>query len=242
MALSGSYDFTLNRNAMINAALRLIGVGRRGETLTHEEMEDASEALNLMLKAWQAEGLQLWKRTKLNIPLVGGQSSYALGLVGADVTTPRPLRILECNRKDKINNITTPLYRMSQKEYYALPNRAQEGIPVSFYFDPTLTNSTFYVWSTPSAAEAANWEIELTYHAPVDDVDIGTDDIDCPPEWLEAVKFGLATRLAPEYDLPMVNRKYLEEKFAVIFDRALTWDMGDEGLFIEPQLRDGRDN
>ena len=52
MALSYSFDFTLNRNALITRALRMIGAIAANQEPTADEISDASEALNLMLKAW----------------------------------------------------------------------------------------------------------------------------------------------------------------------------------------------
>ena len=63
MALSYSFDFTLNRNALITRALRMIGAIAANQEPTAAEISDASESLNLMLKAWQADGMQLWTVT-----------------------------------------------------------------------------------------------------------------------------------------------------------------------------------
>lgn len=51
MATSGSVDFSLNRNEIITRAFKKIGILSEGETLTEEQVSDASEDLNLMIKA-----------------------------------------------------------------------------------------------------------------------------------------------------------------------------------------------
>lgn len=88
MALSGSTDFTRDRNQIITRALRIIGAIEAGETPAAEEASDAAEALNAMVKAWQAEGAHLWKKAEGTLFLDKGQVQYSLGTVsGADDAT-----------------------------------------------------------------------------------------------------------------------------------------------------------
>lgn len=79
MATSGSVDFSISRNEIIEAALRLVGSKRRGVTLEAEEINNASEALNMMVKAWQAQGLHLWKIKELTVFLQKSSQNYSLG-------------------------------------------------------------------------------------------------------------------------------------------------------------------
>lgn len=60
MALSGSFDFTVARSDIIPAALRKLGVLAEGQSPSTNQTTYASLALNVMLKAWQADGLPLW--------------------------------------------------------------------------------------------------------------------------------------------------------------------------------------
>jgi len=82
MALSGSTNYTITRDTLISQAYRILGALRTGGTATTEEISDAAESLNMMIKAWQAYGLQLWvvKQATL-IPSLNAQS-YTLGLTG----------------------------------------------------------------------------------------------------------------------------------------------------------------
>ena len=93
MALSGSTNYSLNRTQLINSALRIINVYTEAQTPTSFEMISAAETLNLMLKALQADGLQLTTRKTKSFSLTSGTASYTLGPSGT-VTLDRPLRIL----------------------------------------------------------------------------------------------------------------------------------------------------
>ncbi len=79
MALSGSYDFTVNCQELIKAALRALGVIATGETPTNAEIADGREALNLLIKSWQGEGIGLWLRKELTLFLEYEENQYSLG-------------------------------------------------------------------------------------------------------------------------------------------------------------------
>lgn len=78
MALSGTIDFTLTRNQLIKRALRLIGASPLGQTPSNEEIADAAEVLNIMIKAWSAEGIRLWKLTEARLFLDVSTKKYSL--------------------------------------------------------------------------------------------------------------------------------------------------------------------
>lgn len=246
MSTSGSYDFNLTRDQLIKASLRLIGVGHRGESVPADEINEAAEALQLMLKGWQADGLQLWKREEQSITLTGSKRVYTLGPSG-DITMQRPLRILECVRRDS-SNIDVPLNKLSKNEYYGLSNKYSEGTPVSYHYDPQLNNGDFILWQVPTTAVAAEYTIEIVYHLPFEDVDNATDNFDCPVEWLEAIKFGLAIRLAPEYgaDLPLQYRldkmMYGDASRGImgIYEKALSWDVENTSIYFQPDYQGQR--
>ena len=60
MALSASFDFTVTRDDIIQASMRKLGVLAEGQTPSTNQYTYASQALNVMLKAWQSDGMPLW--------------------------------------------------------------------------------------------------------------------------------------------------------------------------------------
>lgn len=82
MALSGSTNYSIDRDSLITHAYRILGAIRSGGAPTANELTDGAISLNIMLKAWQADGLQLWAIKKaILIPELGKQS-YSLGPTG----------------------------------------------------------------------------------------------------------------------------------------------------------------
>lgn len=86
MALSGSTDYSITRDALVTQAYRILGALRTGGTATTEEISDAAVSLNMMLKAWQAYGLQLWVIKQVTLIPDKGSQSYKLGLTGDNVS------------------------------------------------------------------------------------------------------------------------------------------------------------
>lgn len=86
MAVSGTNTFSLTRNQIIDKALKILGVKTRGRIPTSEEVNDASDMLNMMVKSWKSKGQYLWKTTEGTLFLVAGQASYRLDGSTADAT------------------------------------------------------------------------------------------------------------------------------------------------------------
>lgn len=82
MATSGSSDFNVNRTKIVKRALRILTVIEAGEEPSAEDSETAVEALDAMIKEWQADGAHLWKDEEATLFLTAGTSKYSLGTSG----------------------------------------------------------------------------------------------------------------------------------------------------------------
>lgn len=80
MALSGSTDFTLTVEKLIQLALRKIGIAKQDSPATLRQFLDpAMDELNILLKHWHNVGVQLWKLVELKIVSVENKNAYVLG-------------------------------------------------------------------------------------------------------------------------------------------------------------------
>jgi len=87
MATSGSYDYNPSAREIIEEALALIGVLGVGETPSSEDMATCRETLNMILKAWQGEGVGIWKNTEFALfPSYEGYE-YSVGPSGDHATS-----------------------------------------------------------------------------------------------------------------------------------------------------------
>jgi hypothetical protein len=79
MAVTGTNTFSVTRNDIIDAALRVLGVIGIGETPQTEDYTNCSQALNIMIKGWAKKGWPLWTVQDLVIPMVEGVRIYPIG-------------------------------------------------------------------------------------------------------------------------------------------------------------------
>jgi hypothetical protein len=80
MATSGSTNYTRTRDEIIKGALRALGVVDPEDTPPSEYISIASEALNLLCKAWQAKGLNVWTETEATLFFgATAAQSYTIG-------------------------------------------------------------------------------------------------------------------------------------------------------------------
>lgn len=191
MATSGSVDFSLTAREIITEAFQTAKVVAAGETPTADELEDGERKLNLMLKSWGSKE-HLWIKTEGTQALTATTASYA-------ITGAR--RMLSVRRRT--SSIDTPMNELSREEYYDLPTKSATGTPVSWYFDPQRSTRTLYVWPTATTAVAANTTLYFTYLRVIEDIDSLENDPDVPQEWLEALIYNLAAKLALAYGSDM---------------------------------------
>jgi hypothetical protein len=86
MATSGSVDFSISRDDIITDALQMLGEGAEGETISGDRMDACSRRLNMMVKAWMANGAKLWAMKQATLFLTVGTASYSLGATGTHCT------------------------------------------------------------------------------------------------------------------------------------------------------------
>ena len=244
MALSGSYDFALDRDAIITRALLMIGAVGAGQTPTADEITDGGETLNLLLKAWQADGLQLFTLTSKSVTPVLDQYLYTFGPSGdidTGATGPRPEEIFGVWRRLTADTTDIALARRSREEYWRLPNKSTSGTPVSFYFDPAIVSdlANLYIWPAPDATFVSDYTIEIQYQKPFDDMDSATDDLAFPKSWTLAITLGLAELLAIEYGLSISDRRELREVAAIEKKRVMDWDSEKTSIRLQPAPMSG---
>lgn len=311
MATSGVVTFNITRDQIITDALRLCQAHGAGQTMSAETVSDATRRLNVMIKAWQGQGLHLWRKTEATIFLTADQQSYTLSSTGdratnnyletrlngdhlAAVTTievdsttgmtasdyigieltdgtmqwttistivdsntltipgpgltgaasddgvvytfttkmNRPLRILDARRVVEGNE--TPISMVSRKEYFDLPEKDSTGSAVLAFYDPQLTTGKFYIWPTSDNPVDL---IKITYERPIEDFVTTANNPDFPIEWAEALTYGLAVRLYPEYGNDAQRFQQLKAEANEYLMSIISFDSEQESIFLQPVMR-----
>lgn len=87
MTESGLYPYNRSRDELVNAAARKMGIPLANEPLSAEDNESMCEALNVLIKSWQAKNLFLWKYQDIYVFAQNGQNTYSLGETSTDHAT-----------------------------------------------------------------------------------------------------------------------------------------------------------
>ena len=74
MAVSGTYNFNLDIDEVIQEATEMIG----GEDTLGHTPASARRSINLMLKDWQNRGILLWSTSTTTVTVVASTTSYDL--------------------------------------------------------------------------------------------------------------------------------------------------------------------
>ena len=229
MATSGNTTWQLQRDEIINAALRKVGFAE-GEVPTSQELADAATALNALIMAWRADGMPVWAMKTYVMSTTAGQQDYEIG-VGQPINTPMPMKLTQAIRIETTGGTRVPLNIYTDYDFKQLSNfQSTTGIPVQIYYQPKIQTGTLRLWPIPDTVTQNQYTIELTYQRPFEEFDNATDTPDFPSYWTRAIIYGLALDLAPEYGLPLPDRNDLRAYLKEARDLALSYGT-EEGSF-----------
>lgn len=83
MTTSASYNYAATATDVIAEALEIVGVLPEGGTATAAQSTAAMRKLNMMIKAWMADDLQLWVAQRATLFPILNTNTYALGPTGS---------------------------------------------------------------------------------------------------------------------------------------------------------------
>jgi hypothetical protein len=229
MAISGSTDFSISRDQLIEGALRICGALAPGETPTTTQYTWAAEALNMVVKAWQSDGMPLWAMSEYTITLVDATNTYTI--------TPKLLKVTQALNRNSDSNIDIPMRIVSRDEYNRLGNKTSSGNPIILWANPNLDNTTVKVYPTPTTVEAGNNTLILTFQKEFSDFDASADTPEFPKEYYDAIKFALASRLSYEYGMDVQDRKQIFEQALILKNEALSFGTEEGSVFFGVETR-----
>jgi len=221
MAVSGSVDFKLNRNQLIDEAMAIIGVNSEGENPTAFEIARANSSLNMMIKAWQADGLQLWTRKTGTVFLEKDKVSYTLGPNGSYATKDTP--VITQLTADVATSDTT------------MPVDSTTGMTALDKALVVLDDSTIHLDTVASVTDGTNFELTTGVASAASDnayVYTFTNLIDRPLRILHS-----NNRNTSGIDIPMI--KISQDEYQDLPNKTSTASGISTQYYYDPQLDDG---
>lgn len=236
MATSGITVNQLTRNQFIETALRTIAVLAIDQTPSATEYTNALVKLNALLGEFRSLGMALWARTTFSFPVVASTSAYNIG-TGQTLNTPYPLKMLQAYRTDSTNSTHVPMEIVANFNYNLFPTNSS-GSPIQLNYQPKINLGVVSIWPTPNAGDVTSGiTVNLVYTRPYEYFSAAADTLDMAEEWVQAVIYGLAVRIAPEYGVPIQERQILMSEYKDVLANALSAGTEDGSLFFQPDSR-----
>lgn len=233
-----STTYTLTAGEMATRAYRIIGnLQAPAYTPTADQMNQAIIALNIMLKGMQADGINLYRQTQLQLAIPAG-----IGYAGNPFEiTPLVLGMEEVRLQIQPapNLYERPLAIYSYIDYMNLPNKLSNNTsgPSVVTLDRQTTQSNLYMWPLATNGCILNG----TFGRTVNDVNVSTDAIDAPIEWMEGLTYTLADRLLDDEGTASADPATAQRVaiHAVAFYKKLLDFDRPSSVFVRPWGRKG---
>ena len=207
---------TKNAGRIVERAFRKAGIVAKDEALDAADLTEGLDILNDMLKAWQLTGIRLYTKGTGSISLTDATASYTLS---------ERLLSFESIRYAPASGSEIPMLALTSVEYDELPDKVSAGIPTQYFYDRQREAGTLYVW--PVLATAASATLEWRGLREVEDIGKSSDVVDVPGEWYEAVIYGLAARLADDYDVPEPKASKMGSQAQHLYEIAMAGERPD---------------
>lgn len=234
MSTSGITTYQIDRDTLITAAIRKLGVIAAGQSPSATDIADGAIALNMLVAQLRSIGMPLWARKSYTFNPVAAQQVYQIG-IGKVFNVAYPIHVLQAYRTDsgsttKINMEVIPNFNLN------LYPTTSGGTPIQLSYQPFINYGEISVWPTPDSS-ATSSTITIVYQSPFQYFDSSTDTMDFPEEWYLALVYNLASLIAPEWAIPLQDRQVLAAEAAKYTEMAKENGPEDGSLFIQPSRR-----
>ena len=221
MAVSGTYNFNLDIDEVIQEATEMIG----GEQTLGHEAQSARRSINLMLNDWQNRGVLLWSTYTTLVTVSTSVTTYDLSSSTTDA--------LQINLRRDSTDIE--LQRLSFEEYLNVPNKSQKGKPTQYTIKRNLANPTVHVYPVP---ENTTDILLIEGIRQVQDVDRSAiQNADAPVRFLPALTCGLAYYLSMKRNnVPMDRIAMLKVNYEEKLKNAMEEDKERASLYFKPKI------
>ena len=222
MAVSGTYNFNLDIDQVIQEATEMIG----GEQTLGHEPASARRSINLMLKDWQNRGVLLWTTETTAVTVVASTTAYDLSSSTVDA-----LEVV-LNR----DSTDLQLERISPEEYLLIPNKTQTGRPSQYSIRRGRDNPVLSVWPIP---ENSTDIMKIERISELQDVDKSAgQNADMPTRFLPPLTCGLAYYMSMKRPGVEAGRiQMLKSNYEELLARAFQEDRERSTMKVVPRLR-----
>lgn len=183
MATSSTYTFNpANADLILEAFERC---GKRSGQLDIPMLQSATRSAGFVLSDWSNKGINLWEVSTTTVALVDGQATYSLN---SNIIQVLSLYVT-------VSGTDTMLYPIGRDDYAAIPDKAMEAQPTSYWFNRQSTPQLTF-WQTPDQAYTVTAYVMTRQQ---DFAASMAQTADLPYRFLDAFAADLAAALAVKY-------------------------------------------
>ena len=222
MAVSGTYNFNLDIDEVIQEAMEMIG----GESTLGHEPASARRSINIMLKDWQNRGILLWSTSVSSLTVVASTGVYNLSSNTIDA-----LEVV-LNR----DSTDLQLTRITSEEYLLIPNKTQTGRPSQYSIRRSRDNPVMSVWPLPDNSTDI---LKIEVISELQDINKSAEqNADLPKRFFPCLTAGLSYYMSMKRaGVPSDRISMLKTNYEETLGRAMEEDRERASLFIRPRLR-----
>lgn len=208
MATSGTTAFNMEFTDIAEEAWERAG----REMRSGYDLKTARRSMNLLTIEWQNRGINMWTIESGTVPLIKGQTQYALPADTID--------LLEHQVRTNSGNVATQsdlnLSRISVSTYASIPNKLTQGRPIQLYVERLRDAPLVNVWPVP---DTDNYTLYYWRMRRIQDAGSGAETSDMNFRFFPVLVAGLAYYIAmklPEMAnrVPILKAVY-DEQFAL---------------------------
>ena len=221
MATSGTYNFNLDIDEVIQEATEMIG---GEETLGHTPAS-ARRSINLMLNEWQNKGVLLWSILTTAVTATSVETSLSDEI----------LDTLAVTYAVSAASTDLALERISREEYHNLPNKTTTGRPTQYAITRGVNNIALFLYPTPDITTGI---LNIECFKQLEDVTKSAgQNAQVPKRFLPALTCGLSYHLAMKRPgVPMDRIQMLKANYDEKLAFAMEEDRERASMFIKPKL------
>ena len=221
MATSGTFDFSMDIDEVIQEAIEMIG---GEETLGHEP-KSARRSINLILQDWQNRGVMLWTANTSTVTVSVSVTTFTLASATIDVLEAVHSR----------DNTDLQIDRISMQEYLKIPNKSQTGRTTQYAVRHNRGQPTVFLWPLP---ENSTDQIKLELVRYMEDVDKSAfQNADISRRFLPCLTAGLAYYMSMKRPGVDLNRiQLVKQEYEERLSRAMEEDRERASAYFLPRI------
>lgn len=183
---------------IVTKAMQVAGILTKSESPSADEAVDGLYLLNSMVSSWSNESMLIYARSLESFPLVGGTTTYLMGL-GQTFNTTRPNLIVDAFIRDA-GNTDYPMMVISEEDYDTIITKSNPGgIPYWLTNDNGYPYQTLKLYPVPTSG---GYSIYIRSEKVLTTFTLDTA-VELPPGWELALIYNLSMLLSPIFGQPI---------------------------------------